>query len=106
MPSPVCQALWMGVPVVTMTGDRHAGRVGASILHHAGLDKTMVADNAKAYVQLAVGLARDSEKLVDLRKSLRNQLMVSPLCDAKTFTNTLEETYLRVWERYVFSNTQ
>ncbi len=94
-----CEALWMGVPVVTMTGDRHAGRVGTSIMHHAGLSE-LVADNAERYVELAVNLANDREKLIDLRTGLRERMKHSTLCDAGSFATTVEEAYLKMWGKY------
>ena len=95
-----CEALWMGVPVVTMLGDRHAGRVGASILEHVGLGG-LIANGPKSYVEIVLELYKDIEKLTALRNGLRDQMMASPLCDASAFAKNVEEAYFRMWERYV-----
>ncbi|HUV49877.1 MAG TPA: tetratricopeptide repeat protein [Anaerolineae bacterium] len=95
-----CEALWMGVPVVTMLGDRHFGRVGASILKHVGLGE-LIANDPKSYVEIALQLSMDIEKLAALRNGLRDQMINSPLCDASAFARNVEEAYIRMWERYV-----
>ena len=71
----------MGVPVVTLRGDRHSGRVGASLLASVGLDD-LIAHDVDEYVDIAVGLAHDRARLVHLRSSLRAQMAASPLCNA------------------------
>ena len=95
-----CEALWMGVPVVTMLGDRHFGRVGASILKHVGLGE-LIADDPKSYVETALQLSINVSKLAALRNGLRDQMINSPLCDASAFAMNVEEAYIRMWERYV-----
>jgi predicted O-linked N-acetylglucosamine transferase (SPINDLY family) len=95
-----CEALWMGVPVVTMLGDRHAGRVGASILEHVGLEE-LIADDPKSYVETALELCRNVEKLAAFRNGLRNQMIHSPLCDASAFARNVEKAYAGMWKRYV-----
>jgi predicted O-linked N-acetylglucosamine transferase (SPINDLY family) len=87
-----CEALWMGVPVVTLLGDRHAGRVGASLLTHAGLTD-WIAGTVEDYVQIAATLAGDPAHLRDLRYSLRPRLASSPLCDGRAFARRLEAAY-------------
>jgi predicted O-linked N-acetylglucosamine transferase (SPINDLY family) len=94
-----CEALWMGVPVVTMIGDRHASRVGASILHRAGLEE-MVASSVKDYIQLAQSLALDRKRLQELRSSLRARIQNSELIDSGLFTYHLEEVYHQMWRKY------
>ena len=64
------EALWMGVPVVTLRGNRHAGRVGASLLTHVGL-RDLIADSVDNYVETAVALGSDPARLSELRRSLR-----------------------------------
>ena len=90
-----CEAMWMGVPVVTLQGGHHVGRVGVSLLHRLGLDALCAAD-VEGYVALAIKLANNPEKLDVLRAALR-PLMRVRLCDALTFTRTLEQAYLDVW---------
>jgi len=85
-----CEALWMGVPVVTVSGNRHAGRMGASLLHAAGLDE-LIAQDVAGYVRICTRLARDQEERSRLRSGLRERLARSPLTDATAFTRALEE---------------
>jgi protein O-GlcNAc transferase len=76
-----CEALWMGVPVITLAGDRHAARVGASLLHAVGLDDLVAKDEAE-FASIAAGLAADDARRMAWRRGLRSQLMQSPLADA------------------------
>jgi predicted O-linked N-acetylglucosamine transferase (SPINDLY family)/GT2 family glycosyltransferase len=94
-----CEALWMGVPVVTLRGGRHAGRMTASVLTHAGL-ADLVAATSDEYRRLAAELARDETRRAELRRTLREQLLTSPLCDGKTFTRGLEAAYRQMWRRW------
>ncbi len=91
-----CEAMWMGVPVVTLRGDRHAGRVGASLLHAVGLPG-QVARDADEYVRIAAGLAADLNGLAELRAGMRDRLRQSPLMDEQGFTRELERCYLEMW---------
>lgn len=91
-----CEALWMGAPVVTLAGDRHASRVGASVLHSMGLD-SLVARDADDFVRIAAGLAGDRAELARLRSGLRDRLKRSPLMDETGFVRELEDAYLRIW---------
>ena len=88
-----CEALWMGVPVITLAGRTHASRVGLSILENSGLPE-FIAQNADQYVEIVVRLANDSERLLQYRHKLRGQLSSSPLTDAVRFTRDLEAAYL------------
>ena len=90
-------ALWMGVPVITLVGDRHASRVGLSILGCLGLTD-LVAHSAREYVESAVQLAADPTRLEEVRHSLRARLAASPLTDGKGFTTRLEQAYLQMWK--------
>jgi predicted O-linked N-acetylglucosamine transferase (SPINDLY family) len=90
-------ALWMGVPVITLAGDRHASRVGLSILSTIGLSEFAVR-TPDQYIAAAVELAGNGDKLERLRGSLRQRLASSPLTDGRSFTAALEDAYLRIWE--------
>ena len=92
-----CEALFMGVPVVTLAGDRHAARVSASLLTQAGLND-WIARSADDYVRIAVDLAADQQRLSEWRAALRPRLELSPLRDEIGFTRTLEGVLRRMWQ--------
>jgi len=83
------EALWMGVPVVTLAGQRFVGRVGASVLSALNLEE-LVASDEEDYVAKAVALAEDKIRLSGLRRTLRQRLAASPLCDAPGYTRSVE----------------
>lgn len=91
-----CEALWMGVPVVTLSGDRHAARVGASILGSVGL-ADLICSSHTEYVEQATRLAADSKRLRQLRYSMRDLMKESHLCDYHGFARQLETAYLQMW---------
>ena len=88
----------MGVPVIALLGDRHASRVGASILHRVGLDE-LIAPSIRKYIELAQTLAHDQKQLQEMRSNLRRRLQKSKLMDSELFTNNLEEIYLQMWQK-------
>jgi predicted O-linked N-acetylglucosamine transferase (SPINDLY family) len=94
-----CEALYMGVPVITLAGNTHASRVGVSILSNIGLPE-LIAQTSEEYISKAVDLAHDLEKLRSLRISLRGIMSRSPLTDAKKFTRHLEEVYRNIWAKW------
>lgn len=87
-----CEALWMGVPVITLLGNNHAGRVGASLLTNIGL-KSFIASDKNRYIEIIDFLTKDLSTLNKLRLGIRNALVASPICDAKKFTAELEKYY-------------
>jgi protein O-GlcNAc transferase len=94
-----CEALWMGVPVVTLAGDTHASRVGVSLLSNVGL-KEFIAHTSEEYVETAVTLAKDRRRLQYLRLNLRDIMGQSPLTNAREFTLHLEDRYRTIWETW------
>ncbi|MBI5780856.1 MAG: tetratricopeptide repeat protein, partial [Rhodocyclales bacterium] len=94
-----CEALWMGVPVVALAGDRHAGRVGVSLLSRVGLTE-LIARTPEDYVRLAVDLANDTARLARLRVGLRERMKNSSLCDATGFNADLEQAYREMWRAW------
>jgi len=86
------EALWMGVPVVTLAGCTHVSRVGVSILTNAGLPE-LIACNPDAYVDIALNLSLNRERIAEYRLSLRERLVASPLLDSGRFTVELERAY-------------
>ncbi|MBM3548555.1 MAG: hypothetical protein FJX54_16525 [Alphaproteobacteria bacterium] len=92
------EALWMGVPVVTLEGKRFAARGCASHLAQVGLDH-LIASDEQSYVEIAVGLAQSPEALGELRASLRQRVRSSRLCDAPAYVRALEEALFGLWAR-------
>lgn len=84
-----CEALWMGVPVVTLAGRLMAGRHSLSHLSNIGLPE-LVADSVDSYVAMAVALANDRPRLAGLRAGLRPRMAASPLCDVVATTRAFE----------------
>lgn len=95
-----CDALWMGVPVVSLVGDRPFSRSGASLLRNAGLSE-LIARTPDAYVRAAVDLAVDRGRLAALRAGLRDRLLASPLLDGAGFARAVEAAFDAMWERAV-----
>lgn len=96
-----CEALWMGVPVITLAGNRHSSRVGVSLLSVIGLSD-LIAETTQEYVAKAVNLAQDIERLEQMRANLRTILIKSPVTNAKTFTRSLEDAYRKMWQTWCF----
>jgi len=105
-PFPFCggmtslDALWMGVPVVTLPQIMIAGRQTASMLSNLDLPELIAADEAD-YVAIAVGLAGDLERLAELRMGLRDRFRRSPLADYPRFTRDLEDAFAGMWEAWI-----
>ena len=93
-----CEALWMGVPVITLPGKAFAHRHAASHLHNAGL-ADWVADTPEKYLAIAAAQCNDLESLARLRSGLRQRIAQSPLCDAPRFAANLEAALRRIWRR-------
>ncbi len=91
-----CEALWMGVPVVALRGDSHAGRVGACLLGWLGLNE-LIAGDAAEFVRICARLAGDLQGTAALRAGLRERMRASPLVDEAGLTLELERTYQSVW---------
>jgi predicted O-linked N-acetylglucosamine transferase (SPINDLY family) len=92
-----CEALYMGVPVITLAGDTHASRVGASLLSNVGVPE-LIACSSDDYVEIAVGLAHDRDRLDRYRRNLRAKMKDSPLTDAERFTVALEHSFRQMWQ--------
>jgi len=92
-----CEGLWMGVPVITLAGRTHAGRVGVSLLSRTGLSE-FIAGDVDDYIEMAAQLAGDRERLERLRNKLRGQVAASSLCDAESFARNVEASYRTMWE--------
>ena len=92
-----CDALYMGVPVVTWAGARHGARFGASILKNIGLADACCARTADEYAEKACALAADAASLAVLRRTLRTRMEASPLMDAARYMLHLEAAYEKIW---------
>ena len=92
-----CEALWMGVPTLTLAGDRLIARQGASLLAAAGLHD-WIAESPDDYVDKAVALAADAASLATLRSQLRGRVLASPLFDAPRFARHFEDAVRGMWQ--------
>ncbi|MBD3419865.1 MAG: tetratricopeptide repeat protein [Chitinivibrionales bacterium] len=93
-----CEALWMGVPVITMCGERHAGRMVASVLHRLGLTD-WIAASAQEYVSIARKQAAAPDALAGLRAHLREGMTSSLLCNGKRYAVEIETAYRSMWRK-------
>jgi len=94
-----CEALWMGVPAVTLAGILANGRMGVTLLSNVGLSR-LIAATPEEYVRIAVELATDRQSLALLRTGLRSRMAASPLCDVKALANEVEGAYRLMWRRW------
>jgi len=92
-------ALWMGIPTITLVGNTVAGRAGFSQLMNMGLPELATDKNAD-FTTIAVTLANDLARLVALRQSLRRRLQVSPLMDAPSLATAIEANFRDAWHAY------
>jgi protein O-GlcNAc transferase len=94
-----CESLWMGVPVITLFGDRHAGRMVSSVLHHIGMTD-WICYSKDEYLQKAAQISNNVDLLGSIRKDLRSVMKSSVLLDGKKYTENLETQYRRVWTQF------
>lgn len=94
-----CEAMAMGVPVVTLPGPTFAGRHSATHLVNAGMPE-LVANSWEQYIDITVGLTRDLASLSVIRQHLRDILLASPVCDGKRFAKHFSDAMRAVWQRY------
>ncbi len=92
-------ALWMGVPVVTLSGRTSVGRSGCSILSNLGLPE-LIAQTPEQYFEIALSLANDLPRLGKLRSTLRERMERSPLRDARGLARDIEGAYRAMWRRW------
>jgi protein O-GlcNAc transferase len=94
-----CDALWMGVPVVSLAGGHHASRVGLSLLSRLG-QESLATRSADDYVERATTLAQDLRGLETFRASIRPAMMASCLCNPRAFAAAMEDAYRWMWRRW------
>ena len=95
----ICESLWMGVPVITLTGDRPCARTSASILSQVGLER-LDSLTPGEYVETAIELAGDLNRLRDLRAGMRERMRVSPLMDERGFARRFEAALRDMWRQW------
>jgi predicted O-linked N-acetylglucosamine transferase (SPINDLY family) len=93
------EGLMMGIPCVTLLGERIPGRLSASFLTVLGLED-LVAQSLDEYVEIAVRLAGNLDRLAHERATLRQRLMASPIADAGQYTRAVEDVYRTLWRRW------
>lgn len=93
-----CEALWMGVPVVTLAGESHHSRVGVSLLTNVGWPE-LIAKSPEEYVRVAVELANAPRRLEEIRAGLRDRMAASPLMNEAVFVRQFESALSAMWER-------
>ncbi|EHD22011.1 hypothetical protein BrE312_2631 [Brenneria sp. EniD312] len=94
-----CEAMAMGVPVVTLPGPTFAGRHSASHLVNAGMPE-LLANDWEQYINITVGIANDLNSLSVIRQHLRDILLSSPVCDGKRFAKHFSDAMRAIWQRY------
>jgi protein O-GlcNAc transferase len=92
-----CESMWMGVPVITLKGDRHAGRMVSSVLSMAGFDE-FICETPRQYVNTACNLASDINHLQEVRKTIREKMVTSRLCDSESFCLEISGIFRNVFE--------
>ena len=97
-------ALWMGVPIITLAGESMISRQTAAMLHCVGLD-SFVAENPARYLEIAVRSARDRDKLSEIRSRLRAAVRTSALGNAAIFTEAFANCLRAIWRRWCAENT-
>jgi predicted O-linked N-acetylglucosamine transferase (SPINDLY family) len=94
------EALWMGVPVITLAGDRYVERISASKLTAIGLED-LITGNQEDYIDKAISLTLDTARRMELRELLRGRMEQSPLCDSASLAQAIESTYLTMWDSHL-----
>ena len=92
-------ALWAGLPVLTLMGQSFASRVAASLLNAIGLPE-LITTTPEAYEALAIELAKHPEKLQALKQKLASNRLTTPLFDTPQFTKDLERAYVQMYQQY------
>ena len=100
-----CEALAMGVPVITLRGDRFVSRVGSTILHNGNL-ADCIAHTPAEYIDKAAEMGCNPERLAEMRTGMRTRLAASTLCDTVGFTRRLESAYRQIWQHWCLARRE
>ncbi|UCE47623.1 MAG: hypothetical protein JSW47_18745, partial [Phycisphaerales bacterium] len=99
-----CNALWMGVPVLSLVGKHHMSRVGLSILSNLGMG-LFAASTADEFLAMIASVSGNLESLAKIRASLRQRMAVSSLCDAGALADKIESAYKDMWRKWCRNHT-
>ena len=95
----ISDALWVGLPVLTQAGHSFAGRMGASLLNAVNLPQ-LITNSREDYIQMAIELGNDTDRLLEIKKALAKELKKCPLFNSMQFTKNIENAFLAVYETY------
>ena len=95
-----CDAMFMGIPVITLVGERHNGRFGYSLLHNMGLDE-LCAFSEEEYIQKAIELANDVDRITDYHLTLRRRMSQSPVMNDSIYMSELEAAYEKIYHAWI-----
>ncbi len=101
-PTTALDAMWMGVPLISLAAAASISRGGVSVLNNVGLPE-LIADSPERYVQIAVNLAKDPGRLASIRSILRVRILKSPISDAAAFTRDTEAAFRQMWQDWCAS---
>jgi protein O-GlcNAc transferase len=101
----ICDALSMGVPTISLTGETFASRLGLCILKSVGLE-FFSAQTKDEYIKKAVALAQNSKSLAQIRQSTRARMQAGNLCNRKKFADSVEEAYRKMWQKWCLKQNQ
>ena len=89
----------MGLPVLTLLGKAYPSRMAASIVHAVNLPE-LITSSEKEYVSLAIEIASNQEKLINIKEKLVSNLSKAPLFNTKVFTKNLEDAFKKIYEKH------
>ena len=94
-----CEALWMGVPVIILSGSTHFSRMAVSLMTTASCPE-WITHSKEEYIEKAIQLAYDQALLVQIKQTLRETVRNSPLCDGRNYIKQVEKQYRNIWQQW------
>ncbi len=94
-----CESLWMGVPIITLYGDRHAGRMVSSVLTYCGMEN-WIAYSKEEYLNKACSVSQDFKHLQEIRRELRSKMIQSSLCNKGLYADNIGKQFIKAWKKY------